>query len=88
MQKGCQFHIKFHEEFKNELYFKFCRSYIIRYEVILHVKLSYFSFLNIKRQLEITDINFRRIYEDNRSLPNNADRKSKFEICKMDVNFI
>ena len=35
----------------------FCRSYIIRYEVILQVKLSYFSLLK--------DINLRRIYEDN-----------------------
>ena len=42
----------------------------------------------IKRQLEITDIHFRRIYEDNRSLPKDADRKSKFKICKIDVNFI
>ena len=59
-----------------------CRSYIIRYEVILQVKLSYFSLL------KITDTKFRHIYEDNRSLPNDADRKSKFKICKMDVNFI
>ena len=52
----------------------FCRSYIIRYEVILQVKLSYFTLL------EITDIKFRRIYEDNRSLPNDADLKSKYKI--------
>ena len=52
MQSGFQFQIKFHEESKNELYFNrrswnrnFCRSYIIRYEVILQVKLSYFSIL-------------------------------------------
>ena len=45
MQNGCQFHIKFHVESKNELYFKkveteenFCRNYIIRYEGILQVK--------------------------------------------------
>ena len=42
----------------------------------------------IKRQLKIADINFRRNYEDNRNLPNDADRKSKFKIYKMDVNFI
>ena len=28
----------------------------------------------------MTDINFRRIYEDNRSLPNGADLKFKFKI--------
>ena len=49
----------------------FFRSYIIRYEVILQVKLSYFS----KTQLEITDINFRRIYEHKRSLPNDGHLK-------------
>ena len=42
----------------------------------------------IKKQLEITDINFRQIPEDNRSLPNDTDRKSKFKICKMDVYLI
>ena len=53
MQNGCQFHIKFHEESKDELYFnprswnrmKIFQSYIVRYEVILQVKLSYFSLL-------------------------------------------
>ena len=59
----------------------FCRSYIIRYEVILQVKLSWVT-------LEITDVNFRRIYEHNRCLPNDANRKSKFKISKMDVNYI
>ena len=44
MQNGCQFHIKFHEESKNELYLN-PRSYITRYEVILQVKLSYFTLL-------------------------------------------
>ena len=44
MQNGCQFHIKFHEESKEEVYFNH-RSYIIRYEVILQVKLNYFSLL-------------------------------------------
>ena len=41
MQNGCQFHIKFHEESKNELYFN-PRSWN---EVIVQVKLSYFSLL-------------------------------------------
>ena len=58
----------------------FCRIYIIRYEVILRVKLLWL----IKRQLEIADINFQRIYEDNRSLPNGADRKAIFKICKIE----
>ena len=62
----------------------FNRSCIIRYEVIQQVKLSYF----IKTQLEVTDTNFRPIHEDNRRLPNDDDLKSKFKICKMDVNFI
>ena len=35
----------------------------------------------IKRQLEIADINFRRIYEDNRSLPN-ADLKGNLRFAK------
>ena len=62
---------------------KFCRSYIIRYEVILQEKLSYF----IKSQLEVTAINFRLIHEDNR-FPNDADLKIKFEIFNMGVDFI
>ena len=60
-----------------------CRSYFMRYEVILQVQLSYFSLLK-----EITDTNFRPIHEDNRSLSNDADLKSKFKICKMDVNLV
>ena len=32
----------------------------------------------IKSKLEVTDINFRPIHEDNRSLPNDDDIKSKF----------
>ena len=32
MQNGCQFHIKFHEESKNELYFNL-RSYPMKAEV-------------------------------------------------------
>ena len=60
---------------------------------LYHTIRSYFTskvellFL-IKRQVEITDINFRPIHEDSRSLPNDADQKSKFKMCKMDVNFI
>ena len=42
----------------------------------------------IKRQLEITDINFRHIYEDNRSLPIGTDLKFKFKIFNMGVDFI
>ena len=42
----------------------------------------------IKTQLEVTDTNFRPIHEDNRSLPNDADRKSKLKVCKMDVTLI
>ena len=88
MQNGCQFHIKFHEESKNELYLisevgtesNFCRSYIIRYEVILQVKLSYF------RLWYISDINFRRIDEYNRCLPNGANLKFKVKIFKMGVD--
>ena len=50
---------------------------------LYHTIRSYFTrkvelFELIKSQLEISDINFRRIYEDKRSLPNDADRKSKF----------
>ena len=58
----------------------FCRSYTIRYEVILQVKLSYFSLLK--------DIKFRRIYEDNRSFPNGNDLKFEFKIFNMGVDFI
>ena len=42
----------------------------------------------IKRELEITDISFGRIYEDNRSFPNGADLKFKFKIFNMGVDFI
>ena len=60
----------------------FCRSYIIRYEVILLVKLSGFKLL------EVVDINSWRIYEDSRSLPNDADLKIKFKQLNMGVDFI
>ena len=43
----------------------FCRNYIIRYEVILQVKLNYFRRRKLS-QLEVADINFRPISEDNR----------------------
>ena len=36
----------------------------------------------------VTDINFRPIHEDNRSLPNDADLRSKFRIFNMGGNFI
>ena len=42
----------------------------------------------IRRQLEVTDISFRRIYEDKRSLSNDADLKSKFVIFNIGVDFI
>ena len=48
-------------------------------EVILLI-LSY-----IKRQLEITDINFRRIYEHEWNLPNDDE---KFKTFKMYADFI
>ena len=66
MQNGCQFHIKFHEEFKNELYFS-PRGWNRMKFLPKVYKVELFQL--IKRQLEITDINFRRIYEDSRSLP-------------------
>ena len=44
--------------------------------------------LLIQSQLEVTDIKCRLIYEDNQSLPNDADRKSKLKICKMDIKLI
>ena len=65
-------------EFQPKLYFKI-RSYITSKLELLQL---------IKTQLEVTDTNFQPIHEDNRSLPNDADLKSKFKICKMDVNFI
>ena len=68
MQNGCQFHIKFHEESKNELYFNLRMKFLPK---LYHTIRSYFTSkveLLIKRQLEITDINFRRIYEYKRSL--------------------
>ena len=92
MQNGCQFHIKFHEESKNEPYFN-RRNRMKFLPKLYHTIRSYFTskvalLQLIKRQLEITDINFRRIYEDNRSFPNGTDLKFKFKIFNMGVNFI
>ena len=90
MQNGCQFHIKFHEEYKNELYFNLRSWNRMKFlPKLYHTIRSYFTtkvelLQLIKRQLEIININFQRIYEDNQSLPNGTDRKSKFKICKMD----
>ena len=42
----------------------------------------------IRRQSEVTDIHFGSIYEDNWSLPNDSDLKSKFEIFNIGVNLI
>ena len=61
----------------------FRRSYIIQYEVILPVKFGYFSLLK-----EITDLKFQRIYEDNRSFPNDDDLKFNLKIFNMIVDFI
>ena len=93
MQNGCLFHIKFHEESKNELYFNLRNSNRMNdLPKLYHTLRSYFTsrvelLELIKRQLELSDINFRQIYEEYRSLPNDAIRKSQFKICKMDVNF-
>ena len=42
----------------------------------------------IKTQLEITGINFRRMYEDNRCFPNGTDLKFKYKIFNMGVDFM
>ena len=42
----------------------------------------------IKSQLEVTDIKFRLIYENKRSLPNDADLKTKFKTFNIHVDFI
>ena len=38
------------------------------------------------RQLKITVINFRPIYEDNQSFPNDTELKSKFMILNMGIH--
>ena len=61
---------------------------------LYHKIRSYFAskvelFWLIKTQLEITDINFRRIYEDKRSCPNYKDLKIKLKIFNIQfVDFI
>ena len=81
-------YIKFNEESKSELYFNL-RSWnrIKCLPQLYHTIRSYFTseiglLYLIKRQLEITDINFQRIYEDNRSLPNDADQKVNLKYAK------
>ena len=37
--------------------------------------------------LEVMDIDFRPIHEDNRRFPNDAHLKSKFWICKNELYF-
>ena len=44
--------------------------------------------LLIKSQLEVTDIHFRPLHEDNRSLPYDADLKSYFKILNMGVSIL
>ena len=91
MQNGCQFHIKFQEEYKNELNFNRRSWRRMKYlPMLYHTIRSYFTSKVefFKRQLEITDINFRRIYEDNRILSNGTDLKFKFKIFNMGVDFI
>ena len=44
--------------------------------------------ISYKRQLEITVIKFRRIYEETRNLPNGTDLKFKFKLVNMGVDFI
>ena len=46
------------------------------------------SDFNVTSQLKFAVMNFRRIYEDNRSLPKDADLKSKFNICNPKINTI
>ena len=94
MENGCQFHIKFHEESKNELYFTLRSWNRMKFFPKLYYTIrSYFTtnvelLKLIKRQLEITEINFRRIYENNRSFPNGNDLKFKFQLFNMGVDFI
>ena len=60
---------------------------VISYDTKLVTSKLELHYLN-KRQFKITDIHFRRIYEDNRSLPNDADLKSKVKIFYMGVDCI
>ena len=64
MQNGCQFHIKFHEESKNEFSFNLRSWNRMKFlPKLYHTIRSYFTskvelLYVIKRQLEITGINF------------------------------
>ena len=51
---------------------------VITYDTKLFYKWSWVIVAS-KSQLEVTDINFRRIYEDTQSFANDADLKSKFK---------
>ena len=81
MQNGCQFYIKFHQESQNELYFNLRNWNRMKFlPKLCHTTRSYFTskvrlLQLIATQLEITDIKFRGIYEDNRSFPNGTDLK-------------
>ena len=59
-----------------------CRSCIRWYKVILGVKLSYFSLLEVNLE------SLKLIYEDFRSLPNDADLKNEYKIFNLGVVFI
>ena len=63
----------------NEIFAEVIRSYFTSKVELLWL---------IKSQLEVTDINFRTIPEDNRSFPNDADLKIEFKIFNMGVDFI
>ena len=52
---------------------------------------SYFTnkiefLLLIRKHSVMTDIRFRRIYEDNQSFPNDTELKSKFMILNMGIH--
>ena len=65
-------------KFLAKLYFK-TRSYLTSKVELIKL---------IKSQLEVNDINFRSIHEDNRSYQNDADLKIKFTIFNMGVETI
>ena len=54
--------------------------FIIRSYIMRKIELLYLT--------KVTDIKFRPIHEDNRSLPNEANLKSEFMIFNMGVNII
>ena len=94
MRNGCQFHLKFREKPKNELYFNPRNWNRMKFlPKLYHTIRSYFTSKValpqlIKIRLEITDIKFQRIYEDNRSFPSGNDLKFKFKIFNVGVDFI